>query len=844
LAKIKAQQPNSMTASIYDLLNPANQIPASVVASTDSVTIDHSGQILQATVAQVAAEINNPTTQIASATNMSAGTLNGAEFATVSRGSGILQTPISAIAAFTNSGIINATNTNAGALTGAEYATVSRGSGILQTTLTTIANWVINTFTGFTSPWTNGSARTVFGKLSDVVSILDFGAATSLSNNATAINAALSSGALNIYVPEGTFNIAGGGQLTFQTNGQRLFGPGTIVQTNSSFTSGVIVATSLSNIVVEGLTIVAPGNYQASAVMFTDCTSSKVLNCKISNHGYGVYLYSNNGAGNSYFQVSGNVFTSAAPNATYGLSSSTDVYVQGHSEKGIISNNLCNSTGGYGIACEAYTTTDLVKRITIQGNAINGYNSYGIMLYRNGPYVSGTTAAVQYCVITNNTIDNISGSRPRTAGGTDYVFGAGIYIQGAEDTLVANNKISNTNTATTTNTLAPGAIGVGSVGRCIIANNEITNPVQYGVFVTDTFYNGYQPGAIHVDGNLIQGAGVNGVNIVLRSNVLVRNNAIIGAVSHGIATSSNTSNFYCDGLLITNNNIVGCGGSGISLNSSSKTSVRGNKIDGRPVSTAAVTATVSGGVVTGLTITNPGIAGVYSFAPTIFSTNDTGTGFTGTLTVSGGQLATAVVNTGGASYSGPPSIQLVGGVGRGGLQGIDVSFSQDIWVEDNDIVYMASRGIDMESSNNATNNAALNYTVKNNIVKYSSIGYQFDCPVYASGNVSLSQSTSDYAGLCNPYSNTTTLATATSATINVANYRELTLSPATATSFTTLQNGAGGQELTLYAANANVTIVNGASIRLSGSTNFVMNSGSSLTLKCINSIWQEISRCT
>jgi len=131
-----------MTASIFDLLNPSNQNSASTVNSTDTVTLDQNGTLVQGTVTQLSTGINNPTAQIA-----------------------------------------NATNINAGALNGAEFATVSRGSGILQTTLTTIANWILNIFGGFTNPNTGGTTRTIGSKLRDFSSPLDFGAIGNGSSN-------------------------------------------------------------------------------------------------------------------------------------------------------------------------------------------------------------------------------------------------------------------------------------------------------------------------------------------------------------------------------------------------------------------------------------------------------------------------------------------------------------------------------------------------------------------------------------------------------------------------------------------------------------------------------------
>jgi hypothetical protein len=48
-----------MTASIYDLLNPGNQPTASVVNTTDAVTLSQSGTLVQSTISQISAEITS-----------------------------------------------------------------------------------------------------------------------------------------------------------------------------------------------------------------------------------------------------------------------------------------------------------------------------------------------------------------------------------------------------------------------------------------------------------------------------------------------------------------------------------------------------------------------------------------------------------------------------------------------------------------------------------------------------------------------------------------------------------------------------------------------------------------
>ena len=79
-----------------------------------------------------------------------------------------------------------------GTLTGSELTSITQGSGLFQSSLTKIAQWVMNTFQGFTQPGAGAVSRTVESKLGDVVSILDFGADITGATDATAsIQAAL-----------------------------------------------------------------------------------------------------------------------------------------------------------------------------------------------------------------------------------------------------------------------------------------------------------------------------------------------------------------------------------------------------------------------------------------------------------------------------------------------------------------------------------------------------------------------------------------------------------------------------------------------------------------------------
>jgi hypothetical protein len=70
--------------------------------------------------------------------------------------------------------IATATSPDAGALTGTEEVTASRGTGVLQTALTTIAQWVIQTYQGFTQSGTGAASLAAQAKLRQIVNLADF----------------------------------------------------------------------------------------------------------------------------------------------------------------------------------------------------------------------------------------------------------------------------------------------------------------------------------------------------------------------------------------------------------------------------------------------------------------------------------------------------------------------------------------------------------------------------------------------------------------------------------------------------------------------------------------------
>lgn len=120
-----------------------------------------------------------------------------------------------------------------------------------------------------------------------------------------------------------------------------------------------------------------------------------------------------------------------------------------------------------GILLQLNSTKNLVI-----GNEVGAHYSYGIIDYDTTPRHTNSIIAL-------NRVEDIDGS----AGGAG-TKGAGVYLVGTGGQIVSHNQISNTNINTTTETLAPGAIGLnGPFSPVLVQGNMIWVPNWYGIMV-------------------------------------------------------------------------------------------------------------------------------------------------------------------------------------------------------------------------------------------------------------------------------------------------------------------------------------------------------------------------
>lgn len=294
--------------------------------------------------------------------------------------------------------------------------------------------------------------------------------------------------------------------------------PGTSMALKDRY-DAIIYLHDCDSVSISGLELIAD-NASSSAVALVRCSSIKLSDIKVSNFSAsGLHFSDSHDCTVSYCN-----FKNALVDRRWGMPKSTDIMIEGSNERIRIEKTIHESGGGYGVAIRTNKSGEVSRGHTIAGVAISKYNSYGIMLYRNGPYFSGDEQKVEGIAVTNNDISYISGGRPANFNRPERLdFGAGIYLQGAENCIVSNNTLKFTNQNTNTELLSPGAIGLANTGSCIIKDNVISNG-EYGIYINDSLHKGNPLGAVEISGNKFSDIEKNPIKIVAKNNLHIHDN--------------------------------------------------------------------------------------------------------------------------------------------------------------------------------------------------------------------------------------------------------------------------------------------------------------------------------
>lgn len=160
------------------------------------------------------------------------------------------------------------------------------------------------------------------------------------------------------------------------------------------------------------------------------------------------------------------------------------VFYDGGSLNQICGNSLLASSR-YGVGIQTTETNPTIIRTAesnlIANNTVRNKTVYGIMLYRR----RGGQHRFYNNLIIGNVVSDISGDEYNSTT-SSYTYGAGIYIQGANNTRIIGGMISRTHTKAVTQsfseTLAPGAIGLINVVDAHISGVTINDAQLWGVY--------------------------------------------------------------------------------------------------------------------------------------------------------------------------------------------------------------------------------------------------------------------------------------------------------------------------------------------------------------------------
>jgi parallel beta-helix repeat protein len=354
----------------------------------------------------------------------------------------------------------------------------------------------------YTPPFTNSVAETVTAKLSEILSVKDFGAkGDGTTDDSLAFTTACSVSNRNIYVPPGTYYLAS--QLVISTSNIKLYGPGTLLGNNVGISNDAMIKVTGSYVTIKDITI-NQNNITSGRSIYVFgaayCTIDGVTSYNCQN----AFVEMKNAC--YYTTVKNCYMASSGSSGGYGvISSDAGNYV-------FIKNNVMVFTGsvrGDGIELNHPTVPGYYAEIT--GNYISG--AVGVSVAAG---IGIGVAGFSNCIITNNTVLNCEGD--------------GIHIEdGSDNCVISNNVIANVNTVSNIN--GSGAIVAVASNYANITNNIINSAVYgHGVYISGI--NG-SPGTpstgCKIQNNQINFAGKCGAYVNATNNFNVSNNIIIGA---------------------------------------------------------------------------------------------------------------------------------------------------------------------------------------------------------------------------------------------------------------------------------------------------------------------------
>lgn len=317
------------------------------------------------------------------------------------------------------------------------------------------------------------------------------------------IQAALDTGN-NVYFPPASVDYEITGALV-PVNGQSIYGAGNksiIRQTGTGAGASCFVFSAKSNVTFQGLhfkpqTAGLVAQTEGFGVHADNSTNIQVIDCETSAYRRGhVVLVNCVDCEVSGSYIHDSVVNPATDNSDDGA---YEVLLLNGGENIRVENNTIRSGGGFGFVVQSSIPGTVFDTVAIVGNSVLGNLGYGILVY-----AANNTDIFHSITVSANVITDISGELEDSSSG-NKIYGAGIYIQGAEGVVVSGNALSRTNTDTDTESLAPGAIGFINCRTGNITGNSILEPYWYGIFAGDPLTVGIAGGSLTITGNYIDG---------------------------------------------------------------------------------------------------------------------------------------------------------------------------------------------------------------------------------------------------------------------------------------------------------------------------------------------------
>lgn len=243
-------------------------------------------------------------------------------------------------------------------------------------------------------------------------------------------------------------------------------GRGSLIKTATVSTHLITVATAgavLRALALQGVKGTTESNN--SAVLFTGATDGLVEDCEaFGMSGMGLLAL-----GSDYIRFVKNYVHGLTGDASY--SNTCDLAFYTGASYGLAAFNRL--AGGAQTELAILLQLNSTKHLII-GNTGKGHYSYGLIDY-------DTTPRSTWSIIVVNRFEDIDGAG---GGGTK---GAGIYCTSTGGQIIGLNQLANTNINTTTENLAPGAIGLSAIFSPLVAiANMINVPNWYGIKVVSS----------------------------------------------------------------------------------------------------------------------------------------------------------------------------------------------------------------------------------------------------------------------------------------------------------------------------------------------------------------------